>query len=203
MNMAINNGINPFNGEQASVTTDYLYNITSIDEVKAAVAKMAHHIMRMFISSNNYAESISQSCAQQAILSISIDDCMAKGRDVVNGGAGRGKLVQLRLLRRLGLDVRPPSVLPPEMVERQNPFVRLLHGVRIEIQDDDTVQSAADRTQQDALRRDSQVDIHDAVFRPHAADHDITLRFLARMGEMLVGQRGSQLDKRMHLVRLL
>ena len=87
MNMAINNGINPFNGEQASVTTDYLYNMKSIDEVKAAVSKIAHHIMRMFISSNNYAESISQSCAQQAILSISIDDCMAKGKDVVNGGA--------------------------------------------------------------------------------------------------------------------
>ena len=87
LNMAINNGINPFNGEQASVTTDYLYNMTSIDEVKAAVSKMAHHIMRMFISTNNYAESISQHCAQQAILSISIDDCMAKGKDVVNGGA--------------------------------------------------------------------------------------------------------------------
>ena len=87
LNMAINNGINPFNGEQASVTTDYLYNMTSIDEVKEAIRKMAHHIMRMFISTNNYAESISQHCAQQAILSISIDDCMAKGRDVVNGGA--------------------------------------------------------------------------------------------------------------------
>ena len=85
--MAINNGINPFNGEQASVTTDYLYNMTSIDQVKDAIRKMAHHIMRMFISTNNYAESISQNCAQQAILSISIDDCMAKGKDVVSGGA--------------------------------------------------------------------------------------------------------------------
>ena len=87
LNMAINNGINPFNGEQASVTTDYLYNMKSIDEVKAAIAKMGHHVMRMFVSTNNYAEMLSQHCAQQAILSISIDDCMAKGRDVVNGGA--------------------------------------------------------------------------------------------------------------------
>lgn len=87
LNMAINNGINPFNGEQASVTTDYLYNMKSIDEVKAAISKMGHHIMRMFVSTNNYAEMLSQHCAQQAILSISIDDCMVKGRDVVNGGA--------------------------------------------------------------------------------------------------------------------
>ena len=87
LNMAINNGVNPFNGEQASITTDYLYNMRSIDEVKAAIRKMGHHIMGMFVSSNNYAEALSQYYAPQAILSISIDDCMAKGKDVVNGGA--------------------------------------------------------------------------------------------------------------------
>ena len=47
-----------------------------------------------------------------------------------------GKLVLLRLLRKLGLDVRPPSVLPPELVERQNPLVRLLHGVRFPLHDE-------------------------------------------------------------------
>ena len=54
---------------------------------------------------------------------------------LVNGGAGLGKLVLLRFMRKLGLDVRPPSVLPPELVERQNPFVRLLHGIRFPLHD--------------------------------------------------------------------
>jgi len=39
------------------------------------------------------------------------------------------------VMRKLGLDVRPPSVLPPELVERQNPLVRLLHGVRFPLHD--------------------------------------------------------------------
>lgn len=86
-NMAINNGINPFNNEQASVTTDYLYNMTSIEQVREAVEKMGRHVMRMFISTNNYAEYISSQTAHQAIISISIEGCMEKGRDVVNGGA--------------------------------------------------------------------------------------------------------------------
>ena len=86
-NMAINNGINPFNGEQASVTTDYLYNMTSIEQVREAVEKMGRHIMGMFISTNNYAEYVSSFTCPQPILSISIGGCMEKGKDVVNGGA--------------------------------------------------------------------------------------------------------------------
>ena len=85
-NMAINNGINPFNGEQASVTTDYLYNMTSIEQVREAVEKMGRHVMGMFISSNNYAEYISSFTAPQPIISISMEGCMEKGKDVVNGG---------------------------------------------------------------------------------------------------------------------
>ena len=54
---------------------------------------------------------------------------------LVNGGAGLGKLVLLRMLRKLGLDVRPPSILPPELQERQNPLVKLLHGVRFPLHD--------------------------------------------------------------------
>ena len=79
-NMAINNGINPFNNEQASVTTDYLYNMNSIEEVKAAVEKMGRHVMKMFISTNNYAEYVSSFTAPQPIISISIEGCMEKGR---------------------------------------------------------------------------------------------------------------------------
>ena len=54
---------------------------------------------------------------------------------LVNGGAGLGKLVLLRFFRKLGLEVRPPSMLPPELQERQNLLVRLLHDVRFPLHD--------------------------------------------------------------------
>lgn len=86
-NMAINDGKNPLNGEQSGIHTGFLYDMTSIDEVREAVKRMGTHVMRLFISANNYAESLSQFWAPESILSISIEGCMEQGRDVVNGGA--------------------------------------------------------------------------------------------------------------------
>jgi pyruvate formate-lyase/glycerol dehydratase family glycyl radical enzyme len=86
-NMAINNGINPFNGEQSSLRTGYLYEMNSIEEVREAVKKMGTHIMKMFVSTNNYAEYVSQHTATQSPLSISIEGCMESGKDVSQGGA--------------------------------------------------------------------------------------------------------------------
>jgi len=85
-NMAINNGINPFNGEQCSLHTGYLYEMSSIEEVRDAVEKMGRYIFKMFISSNNYAEHISAYYSPQAALSISMEGCMESGKDAVHGG---------------------------------------------------------------------------------------------------------------------
>ena len=85
-NMAINNGINPLNGEQASVTTDYLYNMTSIEQVRDAVTMMGTYISRMFISINNYSEYISYYHLTQPMLSVSMEGCMEKGMDCTAGG---------------------------------------------------------------------------------------------------------------------
>jgi pyruvate formate-lyase/glycerol dehydratase family glycyl radical enzyme len=84
--MAINNGKNPFNGEQSSLKTGYLYDMKSIEEVRAAVEKMGRYIMKLFISANNYAEYISPYYSTQPALSISMEGCMEKGRDAVMGG---------------------------------------------------------------------------------------------------------------------
>ena len=86
-NMAINNGINPFNNEQANLHTGFLYEMNSIEEVRDAVEKMGRYIFKMFISTNNYAEHLSQYYAPQAIISMTTEGCMESGRDVVNGGA--------------------------------------------------------------------------------------------------------------------
>ena len=85
-NMAINNGINPFNGEQATLQTGYLYDMQSIDEVKDAVAKMADYIQTMYITFNNYAETISFYHLTQPMLSISMEGCMENGKDCTAGG---------------------------------------------------------------------------------------------------------------------
>jgi formate C-acetyltransferase len=87
LDMAINNGINPLNGEQASLQTGYLYDMKDMDEVRDAVRRMGHYIFKMFISINNYAENIAQYYVPQAPMSISIEGCMENGRDCVQGGA--------------------------------------------------------------------------------------------------------------------
>jgi formate C-acetyltransferase len=81
LNMAINNGINPLNGEQATVTTDYLYNMKSIEEVRDALAVLATYLSRLFISMNNYAEYIGYYHLTQPMLSISMEGCMENGMD--------------------------------------------------------------------------------------------------------------------------
>jgi formate C-acetyltransferase len=85
--MAINNGINPLNGEQASLHTGFLYNMQNIEEVREAIRQMGHYIFKMFISINNYAEHIAHYYNKQAPMSISIEGCMEKGKDCVDGGA--------------------------------------------------------------------------------------------------------------------
>ena len=85
MNMAINNGINPLNGEQASLKTGYLYDMNSIEEVRDAVSKMARYIMKLFISANNYAEYVTQQYTTQAILSISIEGVHGERQGLCNG----------------------------------------------------------------------------------------------------------------------
>ncbi|MCD7793082.1 MAG: hypothetical protein LUG92_06700, partial [Oscillospiraceae bacterium] len=87
VNMAINDGKNPFNGEQSGLHTGYLYEMNSIEEVREAIKKMGTYIMTMFVSTNNFAEYFAQQTAMQAPLSISIEGCMEKGKDVVQGGA--------------------------------------------------------------------------------------------------------------------
>ena len=91
----------------------------------------------------------------------------------------------------------------PDHAQRfQRQIQRFLQGIRIEVQDDDSVQAAAHGIQQDALRSNPQVDIHHAVFRPRAADHDIALRLFARMGQVLLRQRSPEFDERMYEMRL-
>jgi formate C-acetyltransferase len=85
-NMAINNGQNPWNGGQCSVKTDYLYNMTAIEQVRDAVEKLARYIHKLYITMNNYAEYISFYHLTQPMLSLSMEGCMESGKDCTAGG---------------------------------------------------------------------------------------------------------------------
>ncbi len=87
MDMAINDGKNPFNNEQSSLHTGFLYEMNSIEEVREAVKKMGTHILKLFVTANNYAEYVIAQMIPEVELSVSIEGCMEKGKDVVKGGA--------------------------------------------------------------------------------------------------------------------
>ena len=85
--MALNDGKNPYNGEQCSIHTGYLYDMKSLDEVKEAWKKLATYVLKAQVSVENYVEYIFMYHDQHPILSISMEGCMENGKDVVCGGA--------------------------------------------------------------------------------------------------------------------
>ena len=87
LDMAINNGINPFNNEQCSIHTGYLYEMTDFEQVKEAWKKLATYFRKAQVSINNYLEGLVQYHTPHAIMSISIDGCMESGKDCTAGGA--------------------------------------------------------------------------------------------------------------------
>ncbi|MGD0659655.1 MAG: pyruvate formate lyase family protein [Syntrophorhabdales bacterium] len=85
--MAINNGVNPFNGERCKLKPGYLYEMESFEAVRAAVKATARYILKWHITMNNYSEYLTMYHAPHAALSISIEGCMESGKDCVCGGA--------------------------------------------------------------------------------------------------------------------
>ncbi len=87
MAMAINDGTNPFNGEQCSIHTGYLYDMKSFDEVKEAWRTLAAYFLKAQVSLNNYLEYLVQYHTPHPMLSISLEGCMESGKDCTWGGA--------------------------------------------------------------------------------------------------------------------
>ncbi len=87
LTMALNDGVNPFNGRAGTLKTGYLYDMTSFDEVKAAVKAQVEYFLRWLVSMNNFGEYLVMWSGPHPALSISIEGCMESGRDCVRGGA--------------------------------------------------------------------------------------------------------------------
>ncbi len=87
--MAINNGINPMNGRQApkEYCSGYLYEMKSMEEVKAAYEKLTNWMFTWIATLNNYCEHEYTRLFPFPNLSISTEGCMEQGKDVSAGGA--------------------------------------------------------------------------------------------------------------------
>ena len=87
LDMALNDGLNPFNGAQCSIHTGYLYEMENLDQVKEAWRTLARYVLKAQVSIENYAEHLFMFYDQHPILSISMEGCMEQGKDIVCGGA--------------------------------------------------------------------------------------------------------------------
>ncbi len=85
-NMAINDGKNPFNGEQCSIHTKHLYEMNSIEDVKQAFYTLASYFLKANVTLQNYADYILRYNSPFQALSISMDGCMESGKDCTAGG---------------------------------------------------------------------------------------------------------------------
>lgn len=85
--MALNDGKNPFNGEQCPIHTGYLYEMNSIEEVREAYRKISEYVFNWHVTLNNFTELFLPYFWPQPGLSISVEGCMEKGKDIVAGGA--------------------------------------------------------------------------------------------------------------------
>lgn len=87
LDIAVNDGRNPRNGEQGSLHTGFLYDMKSIDEVKEAWKQTARYYLKAQVSMNNYVEYFIKYHTPYPILSLSLDGCMESGKDCTSGGA--------------------------------------------------------------------------------------------------------------------
>ena len=86
LDMALNNGVNPFNGEACRIRPGHLYEMETFEEVREAYREMMSYITRAQVSANNYVERLTRYHAPLVGLSISMTGCMESGKDCTWGG---------------------------------------------------------------------------------------------------------------------
>ena len=100
LDMAINNGINPINGAQCpeEIRSGYLYEMKSMDEVRAAFEKITTWMMTWSATLNNLTEHEYPRLFPFPNLSISTEGCLESGMHGIRKGRlrGRSEVQQLR-----------------------------------------------------------------------------------------------------------
>lgn len=87
LELAINDGKWLHDGVQMGIHTGYLKDMKSFDEVLEAFDKQMEYLVGLMISSVNTIEQVHKEYKPLPYLSLFIEDCVKKGRDVTAGGA--------------------------------------------------------------------------------------------------------------------
>jgi trans-4-hydroxy-L-proline dehydratase len=86
LEVTLNNGIDPVTGKMAGIVTGNPLEFKSFDELYAAFLKQLHFIVDQKVRVSNYIDRMFAKYAPAPLLSVLIDDCIAKGRDYYNAG---------------------------------------------------------------------------------------------------------------------
>jgi pyruvate formate-lyase/glycerol dehydratase family glycyl radical enzyme len=86
LEVTLNNGIDPITGKVAGIATGNPLEFKSFEELYQAFLKQLNFIVDQKIAINNYIDRMFAKYAPAPLLSVLIDDCIAKGRDYYNAG---------------------------------------------------------------------------------------------------------------------
>ncbi len=86
LELALNNGNDPMTGLKIGLATGDPKVFTGFDELYDAFVRQLNHIVALKIRVNNYIEQMFASHMPAPLLSVVIQDCIAKGKDYYNGG---------------------------------------------------------------------------------------------------------------------
>jgi len=84
--VTLNNGINPSSGIKVGLETGDPRDFRSFEELYAAFEKQLNYIIDLKMRTSNYIDRMFAKYAPAPLLSVVIEDCIAKGRDYYNGG---------------------------------------------------------------------------------------------------------------------
>jgi trans-4-hydroxy-L-proline dehydratase len=87
LELALNNGVDPRNGNKIGLETGDPNHFSSFDELYMAFEKQMQHFIDIKIRGNNIIERLYANFMPAPFLSLLIDDCIIKGKDYHDGGA--------------------------------------------------------------------------------------------------------------------
>ena len=84
---AINNGVNPQNGKPGGLSTGYLYDMETFDQVKEAFKAQFDYFLDWHLALHAISEYVGTRQMPVPMASATMDGCMESGRDMMWGGA--------------------------------------------------------------------------------------------------------------------
>lgn len=87
LELALHDGRNPADGAQLGPRTGELADFSSVDEVRAAYTRQLDYFAELAVYGSNAHELAHRAHFRLPYLSLLTEDCVARGRDIVEGGA--------------------------------------------------------------------------------------------------------------------